>query len=505
MSSISSVVDHNFISYPEFGTLVKNPPSESFRDTLYKAALLGVKILAFGASVALVGGFMCAVLVTGAILIYQLAKQVFCHYYANAYRVAFDPVENDINAPKLGAYSKADLILSNHVADIFKWKKELIKSAQSSIELSANFAGGRDFREVLDLIQERMKAFPNLRVHIILSKDLLIKTDLEYLDVLKKEHPVNFHYLITDRILVAEPGIGTEENHVKMLVVDGKYFATGGSGIHEKLTREEVPSNHVWEEQSLGAKVLDNASRDTDVVGCGEVARTMRNQFFNLYRIWECRTGGNEVESRYFPDNEGIASRCALFHEAKDLITNSSIKFIVGGPEHRKKNPISIEIADLISKAQTEVKIANLLFNPDKHIKNALEVCKSKKIPVVGHFNGTGGDSSFTHHVYAMPGRLNYHLLTKAFETEEDRLYHRKVVTLDRKYTLVGSYNLGTKSSQYDYEGMCVIDDLRVAAIMNTALDRDKERSIEVTSQNFGWWNWVAGKTVNFILESFAG
>lgn len=83
------------------------------------------------------------------------------------------PKNYPADTPYLGQSSKVNLRLAQHVTEGLEWKKMLIQSAEKSIELSPNFAGGKDFRQVLKLIQIQMRLKPDLKVHLLCSFDLL--------------------------------------------------------------------------------------------------------------------------------------------------------------------------------------------------------------------------------------------------------------------------------------------------------------------------------------------
>ncbi len=500
------------IQYPEFGQAIGNPYAVSYKQIAAKVALVGIATLAvIGIGVAC-GALMIGIATAGSLLlalaIYKIGKKIFVQFNHHRYRLSFDLTDANrhLDAPKLGHYSKVDLRVSNHATESFEWKKALISSAKQSIELSANFAGGKDFRDVLQLIEKRMIECPALKCHLIISSDLLEQQDRDYLNLLKEVYP-NLNYLITDRIYTTTPNYSSEENHVKMLVVDGQYFAMGGTGIHEKMTREEY-LNTTTTKEPLGAGLIDKAFRDTDIMGYGDAAQTMRNQFFNLYRIWEYRMTGKEND-RFFNTQPENVGRCELFHEEEGLIKNSSLKYVVAGPEHRQENPISTEIASLVNEAQQEVKIANLLFNPDTIINNALINAKAQGIEIEGYFNGTSKNSSSAHYIYALPNRYNYQLVTRAFEyRKQDQLYHKKVLTVDSRYTMVGSFNLGIKSTKCDYENVCVIDDPRVTQLIHQSLKEDASASKRLENSVLDVkrkWSTLPSLVVINVLGTFFG
>jgi phosphatidylserine/phosphatidylglycerophosphate/cardiolipin synthase-like enzyme len=65
-------------------------------------------------------------------------------------------------------------------------------------------------------------------------------------------------------------------------------------------------------------------------------------------------------------------------------------------------------------------------------------------------------------------------------------LYHRKVMVIDEKHIIIGSYNLGIKSANYDYECALVIEDSPEIAkdLMShiSTSPRIKERTIKAKS-----------------------
>lgn len=352
-------------------------------------------------------------------------------------------------------------------------KKRLINSATTSIEVSANYAGGEKFREFLDLIKQRMEECPDLKVHLILSNDLLMKADKSALKNLEKQYPGRFCYLVTGRIY---RGRYAEENHAKFLIVDGKYFMMGSSGITKQMVREELPSSDTAD-GGLIAKFLSQAFKETDIVGKGKIAQTMRHQFFDLYSIWENRMKG-VVKDRYFSVEGNQKSICEAFDNDPSIIKQSAIKFIVSSPAQRGHNPISKKIAKLIEKAKSNIMIGNLFFNPDKWVKKALKKGKQENLQIEGHFNGLTKNRHVGTPILVFSSRSNYHLLTKAHEYDVERLYHKKVMTVDDKYTVIGSYNFSVQSSKCAYESVCVIKDERVNQLVKTAFEQDQSQSL---------------------------
>ena len=108
--------------------------------------------------------------------IQKIAMRIW-HALFPKYRTNFNPANNNLSAPALGKFVNTDVRVSNHATESLEWKKELIRNAEQSIELSANFAGGEVFRDVLSIIESRMEKKVELKVHLLLSADLIEKTD----------------------------------------------------------------------------------------------------------------------------------------------------------------------------------------------------------------------------------------------------------------------------------------------------------------------------------------
>lgn len=494
---------------PQFGqqtTVKKSAVKSALISTAKAVALAGAAgAITFGVTcLAAPAGIAAGTALTG-YGVAKLAKHAFRSHYAHRYQLASRPLLDQ--QPDLGAPHLSNLIVSNSTVDSFKWKKELIMSAKKSIELSPNFAGGEDFREILNLIRNQMRTSPDLVTHIIMSRDLLEDEDKQLLADLRKEFDHRFNYLITDRIYTSSPTPRSEENHVKMLLVDGQYFSTGGTGIHKKMTHDEPPA---VEGPNKGAsKFLASAFRDTDIFGFGPQAESMRMQFFNLYRIWEHRMTG-QAENRFFesPFFADDAGECLAFLTSPDLILEVETRFLVGGPEHRGANPIVTEMTHLIDSSKKEVRIANLLFNPTQQVSSSLAQKKAQNVAIKGYFNGTENGNT-SHSIYKWPNRLNYGVFSTVHEySRSNVLYHKKVATFDEQTAVIGTFNFGQKSAHCDYECVCVISDPRVTKLVNRALDEDAANSTVLQDSSLRWKtarSYVPGVLTSGILGNFFG
>ncbi|MFQ5728745.1 MAG: phosphatidylserine/phosphatidylglycerophosphate/cardiolipin synthase family protein, partial [Waddliaceae bacterium] len=300
-----------------------------------------------------------------------------------------------------------------------------------------------------------------------------------------KKYGKQFQFLVTGSAFSAKDFPHSEENHVKLLVVDGKYFVVGGSGVHRNMNRESLPAGVKEKNKSLGSRGLEKTFRDTDVVGCGQVAKGLRGQFFNLYHKWAVRMGKTmeASEGRFFKldDNKPFAN-CERFHEETSLHKGVPLKYVVGGPEHAERNPITREYAELIRSAKSEVRLANLMFIPAPEIISALQFLRKKPgVKVKGYFCGRGKGCKFVTLPLTATAHQHYGLVDSVYEyTKARQLLHKKVATFDTDTAVVGTYNLSKKSDLHDEELVLVMKSEGVVEEIKRALDQDAANSRKI-------------------------
>lgn len=479
------LIDRPVERAPGFGTRILGPFNDS-SSTTKKVALAAGSILGCAAMVAggvfggvFVGagvGVVGAVVLGGSVLIDKAVVSVKKKKHAVELVRAEQRRARELAAagPGLGVESPANLRLCSRVEDSLQWKLDLIKSAETSIELSPNFAGGRVFQEVLRAIEIRMAEKPDLRVHIIVSKDLLWKGDLKKLARLKSRFRNRFVFLTTPRKehwgLTGKYSI---ENHTKLLIVDEKYFAIGGSGLDKKMT-SETPVQISEKHPSMGRIGF----RDMDVIGEGDVAQTMRHQFFELFHKWEKKVGNKKARNRFFAF-AGVKGTCLRFHDPVGLFSQKRVSFLVSGREHRKASPILQAVSSRIQAATREVRIASFVFNFPRSMRKALA---KRDLQVMGYTSGvrskTGWFQKVIYVTFKILSQSHYGKFTKVCEASTpNQFYHRKVMTIDGQEAIIGTHNWGIKSAYLDDEALLFIKDPEFTAAVNASLDEDEARS----------------------------
>ncbi len=470
---------------PGFGVHDLEPFDEKSGSTCKKVALAAATILGCGATAAasVFGGLVIGAgvgisglaILGGSVFIDKavISAKKKSHAAEAALIEERKVKERAVAGPKLGEESPANLRLSCHVEETLEWKLDLIKSAERSIELSPNFAGGKPFRDILKAIRDRMGEKHDLKVHIILSSDLLEKEDRTLLKSLKTQFEDRFSALVTSRVLSVR---GAQENHVKLLLIDEKYFVMGGSNIVPSMTSESPVPVHPM--LPLG----DIGFRDMDIIGEGDVAKTMRQQFFALYHKWELRSD-KKAKDRFFAAGE-TKGTCQKFHASEGLFSGKQVSFLVGGAEHKSANPIVKAVANRIQEATKKVRIASFVLNFPKPMRDALKA-KKGTVKVVAYTTGVNSKTvfwqKFLYGLFRVISLNSYHLFSKVHKSDvQDQFYHRKVITIDNEITMIGSSNFGVKSSELDDEVVLCISDPEITQAVNASLKEDKARAIRM-------------------------
>ncbi|MBS0586064.1 MAG: phosphatidylserine/phosphatidylglycerophosphate/cardiolipin synthase family protein [Verrucomicrobia bacterium] len=460
---MTAVIKKSFDIHAPLYYTRKIPPLVKKITIIALAVLAGAAIGAFAGPIGIIiGASIGGSIPLIAIAITLLHRRLFTHRF----EAVTAPAMVVQGSPPLSKYTKASVKVLTNVEDSFACKKEFMKAAKQSIELSANFAGGKEFRKVLGLIDAKMVELPHFKTHLLLSEDLLEEADKKELAALAKKFEGRFVYLITDRIFSTEPNFHSEENHVKALVVDGAFAVVGGEGISTEMVRSTSPKEDSRERPFI-CKLLSKSFRDMGVAVEGPIASTVRREFFRLFHKWERRMGKPHV-LRFFP----VAAKDVATPNGWDtdtaVLKEVRIKCVVGGPEHCGTNPIDKTLAKRILKAMREVRIASLLFNPSPRLKKALKRTEARKI---GYFNGITFPLNV---IQVLRSRPHYYLLSQVYEHQKtDQMYHSKVSTFDGLHTVIGSYNITEKSCESDDEIVLVVKDFRVTALVNASLDED--------------------------------
>ncbi|MFZ0566335.1 MAG: phosphatidylserine/phosphatidylglycerophosphate/cardiolipin synthase family protein [Chlamydiales bacterium] len=413
------------------------------------------------------------------------------------------------------------VIICENSLETVRWDLELIRGAKQSIEMSACYTGGRILRALLTEISARLEVCPHLGVFLLISPVFLEELDKAIIHDLKKSYPNDFHLTYADNVLEFNSNLIAIDNHVKMLVVDEKYYSAGGTNFEEVYCTDGTytPLYHRREERE--GKYFPSGTRDQDVVGKGALAKELRQAFHHLFALWQHYNKTRLLEkdpdsfrdrNHYRPiDPSAEQAFVASFESADALIPleEGQIQLILAGP-YQKTNKITQKYRELIEHAEKEIVIGSMFFTPEKSIFETLLKAVNQEVALSVITNGIHEIAPFYNSLFGWGNRRHYfpifygrslylwqskeaqNLSIKPTHVYEyfvkDIVYHKKVMIVDRRYFIIGSYNLGLKSHLSDYELALFIDSPEVAKRAQRVIDRDIEYSREVTLEEACKW-----------------
>ncbi|MCH9609345.1 MAG: Cardiolipin synthase [Chlamydiales bacterium] len=393
---------------------------------------------------------------------------------------------------------EAKLIICEKREEFIDYTIEMIEKAQQSIEFSSCFSGGALFQNYLDRIERQMKKHRSLQVYFLLSATHFEKEDADLLLRLEKEYKRQFHLVRSGSVVDFSQDLNLIDNHIKVLIVDERYFTIGSTKYDESI------------------------SCDQDIIGKSPIiAKEMRQKFHTLFAFWtdfekkKRFTSKNplfyEEKSAYKEINPYKRPFVKRFEEASTplIVDTSEIKLLAGGP-FSKPNPITEEYCRLIERAEKEILIGNLHFYPTSPIFDALKNAANRGVEITILTNGMNRSSPLCTTHFCWANRINYlpilmgrsYLIWEKKKCEGDLpqkghiyeyfakqcLYRKKIMLVDQKELLIGSYNLGTRSATEDFEMVIVIDSPKLAAEAVERYRKDLLKSIEITPKEMRDW-----------------
>lgn len=420
-----------------------------------------------------------------------------------------------ILASSLKAAEKTKIIVCENGYETFQWQLDFIKKATTCIELSACLSGGTVFRALMEGIAERLEAQPNLQAYVLAHPTLLEQYERDLVVRFKAKYK-NLHIILSDTVFNALPTYLCHENHFKTLVVDGHYFTIGGSNLDENNCVEGTTTPPRRPGEGIARQTIPAGYRDQDVVGCGSPAKEIREAFHKQFALWESyyETGYFDGDLEHFTENHLVPLSCAKpvvsrFENSPLLRTPTSAKVYVTCPG-ASVNPITETYEKLFKGAKSQIDISNLYINPHETILKALLDAVNRNVKVNLITNGYWDETPKFGMFFGWGNRIRYAPLfygrefhmwdywtaedmachdTKVYEYQvADVMYHKKVAVIDKQYTFIGSYNLGTRSHCGDFEINILIDSAEVAKDTLKVLDRDKQFCKKVTVDEARKW-----------------
>ncbi|AEB41649.1 phospholipase D-like domain-containing protein [Chlamydia pecorum] len=419
------------------------------------------------------------------------------------------------------------VLVHDHGLEAFQMFMQCIDSANSYVELCPCMTGGNLLKEMLTRLDKRMHQAPLLKTYLIIQPTFIDSEDRRILAEMKESWPERFFYVYTgcpSSTNVLKPNV--MEMHVKLSLVDGKYFILGGSNFEDFMcTPGDVDPEDTDSPRIIVSGIRRPlAFRDQDVTLCSvSLGKMLREEFHKYFRMWEYY-----AEHFWFQENleefsgkvpempeEVLEATCLAFDEHPDVVSvkPSQVRVIFGGPHEGQPNAITQEFVRLIRSARSSLHIAQMYFVPKKEIIQGLIHAVGKqgvRLEVIT--NGCHELSPSMTEAYAWGNRMNYFAVSFGehtslwkksfwqgkkpnalasfyeFAIRETQL-HKKCMIVDGATFAIGSYNFGMKSDEFDYESLVVIESEEVAKKALKVFEKDRTLSRKVSeAEIFSWY-----------------
>jgi phosphatidylserine/phosphatidylglycerophosphate/cardiolipin synthase-like enzyme len=395
------------------------------------------------------------------------------------------------------------VLYSQSVDETLDWKLKLIENAQYSIEMSTGYASGTSFDRLLTLLEAKMGDTPELKVHLLITDvPTMSSRQKEWIKRIATTYPDRFFYRIDGFIPgVTDKKFYTFENHMKFMIVDESYFLLGGSNLLDSDV-------NVTKEGLIGG-ILPKAYADSDIVGRGPEATTLRKDFFQIYSIYEKGISLNDVKNeyrdennRYFTISRDNRAFVEDFEYSPKLINDAAIIARVSGPRYKYES-IGKAINSRIKKATQSIDMGQLYFFPYEALYDSIVAASDRGVSISLITNGLGSNAPGSTVMYAHGSRVNYFPVMVGEEFSvwdgiaaskakvknpniyeynvKDVLYHNKVTVIDDLITFVGSYNYGVKSQVADFEVSLEVHSPGFAGQVKNKLIEDRKQSKKIT------------------------
>jgi cardiolipin synthase len=238
-------------------------------------------------------------------------------------------------------------------------------------------------------------------------------------------------------------------NHRRILVVDGRVGFIGGTGVGTNWTGDGKTPHH-W--------------RQTDVRIEGPVVRALQAAFAEP---WRETTGVLLGGDAYFPEIQGTGT-----------LSGQSVKSSpVGGAAEAY-----MLFLLAIDGARSSIKITNPYFVPDTPMMDAMERAVARGVRVEVIMAGEA-DTNLDRIVRKASQGMFGRALEAGIKIHEYRgaLLHAKTITVDGRWSSVGSANLDRRSFALNHELNIAFDDPGLAHELERIFADDLTRAHEVT------------------------
>ncbi len=373
----------------------------------------------------------------------------------------------------------------NEEREALQCRIDLMHQAKSEILLST-FIIKNDLigRTVLQLLIDAAKR--GVKVKVIVD-DLGNRLPTDLLAYLAEQGVENRVFNIKS---IAHFRTMVDRMHGKMLITEGKQFIIGGRNLKEEYFNLDSVSNFLDREVYV---------RDTGAVN------TARNHFFDMWNYPKI-TGKKSVK---LTDEDRTYWRKALQEAPAKL--QQRLRISMNGQRDWQKGVVSAKqpvqfihdnfyerkgkktvrrarkdhkcteaMLALICNAQRSIDIENAYFIPTRRWWRALKAANKRGVHIRLLTNSSyTNDLPIVQSVYQLKrGRFRRHGV-EIWEFHGQKMLHTKAFVIDSSISLIGSYNLETKSQNFNTEVAAWVNDPRIAAQHLQLMEKNLSRSVQ--------------------------
>ena len=281
--------------------------------------------------------------------------------------------------------------------------------------------------------------------------------------------------------------------HGKMLITDQHQFIIGGRNLKEEYYTLDSVNNFLDREVYV---------RDTSAVG------TARRHFYDM---WEYpltgKKGGKLTDEKRAYWRKTLAAAPAMLRQRLRISLKSQrnwneglrsaqqpVQFLHDNlyeqkdkktvRRRRKDHACTEALLALVATAKRSIDIENAYFIPTRSWTRALKAAHRRGVRIRLLTNsGYTSDVPIVHSVYQMKRGRYRRRGIELWEFHGEKMVHTKAFVIDSAISLIGSYNLESKSQNYNTEVAAWVNNPRIAAEHTRLMERNLLSSVQIGSK----------------------
>lgn len=301
-----------------------------------------------------------------------------------------------------------------------------------------------------------------------------------------KNHP-NIHLKFYEPLNFAKPWTWNNRLHDKTIIVDDQFALIGGRNIGNKYFLEESEKLKLVRDRDV---LIYNEKKDANSI------ITDMNKYY--MHIWNHKYSKQPWVMSYKSKEKGIKYREKIDEQFNRLKTDyiqelvcdwneetfpvKSIEFVHNPIQRLNKEPWALRrLLSLASDAEEEIIVQSPYIIPTKNMRKEIDKYDINFENIEILTNSYGTSPNFP----AISGYYNYRKeiaksVNKLYEYQGSDSIHGKTYIFDEKKSIVGSFNLDSRSSYLSTESYVIIEDEDFAKELKIVLDKYKNNSLQV-------------------------